>query len=308
MDLIAGLDIGGTKISALVVDEQGIVAARGSVPAPSAAGGRAMADASAELITRLAGDAGGTLRAVGAGAAGVIDSGAGVIRAASSLFVDWAGFALGAALTSRLGVPARIENDVNAFLVGEATAGVPRRDVLGLMLGTGVGGAVMLDGVLRHGPHGAAGEIGHIPGFSTAVCTCGQVGHLETVASGTSIAARYSELVGIPVGSARDVAVRARAGDPAARGVFDDAGRAVALAGASAAGLLDLTHVIVGGGVSNAWDLLAPAIEATLATDSPVSGIPLTIERASLGSDAVALGAVSAARHHLSPYSVRRAS
>lgn len=305
MELIAGLDIGGTKISALLIDDDGAVAARGSMPAPAAVGGAAMADAAAALVSSLAGGVPGTVVAVGAGAAGVIDSDRGVVRAASALFAGWAGFALADELAARLGVPARIENDVNAFLVGEATSGVPRRDVLGLMLGTGVGGAVILDGELRHGPHGAAGEIGHTPGYGDATCTCGQVGHLETVASGTSIAARYARRTGRAVGDARAVAALARAGDQDARAVFDDAGRAVALAGATAAGLLDLTHVIVGGGVSHAWDLLAPAISATLATDSPVSGIPLTVERAKLGSDAVALGAVAAARHHLTPVPAR---
>ena len=98
---------------------------------------------------------------------------------------------------------------------------------------------------------------------------------------------------------ARQVADRARSGDPDACAVFDAAGRAVALAGASAAGLLDLGEVIVGGGVTHAWDLLEPSIAATLGTDSPISGMPLRIDRARLGADAVALGAAASARTEL---------
>ena len=297
---VAGIDIGGTKISVLLVDDDGSILARGVAPAPASEGGAAMADVAAGLVLAAAKEAGVTVAMAGVGAAGVIDSDAGVIRAASAMFTDWAGFALADELSARLGVPVRIENDVNAFLMGEVAWGAGGHDVLGIMLGTGVGGALVLDGEMRHGPNGAAGEIGHTPGYSDLVCTCGQVGHLETLASGTSIGLRYGERTGNLGLNAAAVAERARSGDPDALAVFWAAGRAVALAGAISAGLLDLDAVIVGGGVAGAWDLLEPAIAATLATDSPVSGVPLRVEPARLGGDAVALGAAAAARHHLS--------
>ena len=299
---LAGIDIGGTKIGALLVGPDGEVHARGSVPAPASLGGAAMADAAAGLVVALAAEASVVLGAVGVGAAGVIDHETGTIRAASATFADWAGFPLGDELEQRLGVPVRVENDVNAFLLGEAAAaGRSERDVLGVMLGLAVGGAVIIDGELHQGPHGAAGEIGHTPGYSDLVCTCGQVGHLETLASGTSIALRYAERTGTAVADAREVADRARAGDADALAVFDAAGRALALACASAATLLDLPCAIVGGGVATSWDLLAPAIDAVLRTDSPVSGIPLRIVPAVLGADAVALGAIETARRALVP-------
>ncbi|UJP11675.1 ROK family protein [Microbacterium sp. KUDC0406] len=290
----AGIDIGGTKIAALIVDERGTVLARGSAPAPAREGGAAMADAAAALVTGLAAEAGVSLRAAGVGAAGVVDHATGTIRAASEMFVDWVGFPLGDELSDRLGVPVRIENDVNAFLLGEA-AGRADRDVLGVMLGTGVGGALIVDGDLRHGPHGAAGEIGHTPGYSDLRCTCGQTGHLETLASGTSIGARYGERTGDVLNSS-GVAERARAGDADAIAVFRDAGRALALACASAATLLDIPLAIVGGGVAHAWDLLAPAVDEALRTDAPITGIPLRVIPAEKGGDAVALGAIESAR------------
>ncbi|AZS47398.1 ROK family protein [Microbacterium oxydans] len=299
---LVGIDIGGTKIAALLVSDDGAVLARGSVPAPAALGGGAMADAAADLARELAAQAEVSLAAAGVGAAGVIDHETGTIRAASATFVGWAGFPLADELEQRLGVPVRVENDVNAFLLGEAAAdGRTDRDVLGVMLGTGVGGALIIDGDLHHGPHGAAGEIGHTPGYSELVCTCGQIGHLETLASGTSIALRYQERTSAPVRDAREVADRARGGDAEAIAVFDAAGRALALACASAATILDLPCAIVGGGVTAAWDLLEPSILRTLDTDSPVSGIPLRIIPAVLGSDAVALGAIETARRALVP-------
>lgn len=299
---LVGIDIGGTKIAALLVSDDGTVLARGSVPAPAALGGGAMADAAADLARELAAQAEVSLAAAGVGAAGVIDHETGTIRAASATFVGWAGFPLADELEQRLGVPVRVENDVNAFLLGEAAAdGRTDRDVLGVMLGTGVGGALIIDGDLHHGPHGAAGEIGHTPGYSELVCTCGQIGHLETLASGTSIALRYQERTSAPVRDAREVADRARGGDAEAIAVFDAAGRALALACASAATILDLPCAIVGGGVTAAWDLLEPSILRTLDTDSPVSGIPLRIIPAVLGSDAVALGAIETARRALVP-------
>lgn len=299
---LVGIDIGGTKIAALLVSEEGAVLARGSVPAPAALGGGAMAEAAAGLVRALVAEADMTLVAAGVGAAGVIEHETGTIRAASATFVGWAGFPLADELEARLGVPVRVENDVNAFLLGEAAAdGRTDRDVLGVMLGTGVGGALIIDGELHHGPHGAAGEIGHTPGYSDLVCTCGQTGHLETLASGTSIALRYQERTAGQVLDAREVADRARSGDADAIAVFDAAGRALSLACASAATILDLPCAIVGGGVTAAWDLLAPAIARTLRTDSPVSGIPLRIIPAVLGSDAVALGAIETARRALVP-------
>ncbi|WEF19510.1 ROK family protein [Microbacterium maritypicum] len=299
---LVGIDIGGTKIAALLVSADGTVLARGNVPSPAALGGGAMADAAADLVRELAAQAEVSLAAAGVGAAGVIDHETGTIRAASATFVGWAGFPLADELEQRLGVPVRVENDVNAFLLGEAAAdGRTDRDVLGVMLGTGVGGALIIDGDLHHGPHGAAGEIGHTPGYSELVCTCGQIGHLETLASGTSIALRYQERTSAPVRDAREVADRARGGDAEAIAVFDAAGRALALACASAATILDLPCAIVGGGVTAAWDLLEPSILRTLDTDSPVSGIPLRIIPAVLGSDAVALGAIETARRALVP-------
>lgn len=298
--VFVGIDIGGTKIAALVAGEDRTILARGEVPAPASEGGPAMADAAAALVLELA--QGREIRAVGVGAAGVVDHATGTIRAASSTFTNWVGFPLADELSARLSVPVTVENDVNAFLLGEAASlgDASSDDVLGVMLGTGVGGAVLVQGGLRRGPHGAAGEIGHTPGYGDLMCTCGQRGHLETLASGTSIAHRFTQRTGREVSGARDVAELASAGDADAIAVFHDAGRALGLACASAATLLDISHAIVGGGVTRAWHLLQSGIDDALRTDAPVTGIPLQISRATRGADAVALGAMESARRSLS--------
>ncbi|MFD4421594.1 ROK family protein [Agromyces sp. NPDC058484] len=297
---VAGIDIGGTKISAVICDSEGRRIATDAVPAPARVGGEAMADAAAALVRRLEHDSGAALHAAGVGAAGVIDQSTGTVIAASESFNGWAGFPLGSVLSDTLGLPVAVENDVNAFLHGELRWGAVhnRAHVLGIALGTGVGGAIALDGRIFAGHRGAAGEIGHTPGYSDIVCTCGRVGHLETLASGRSIEERYAERTGAAARlDAVEIARRARIGDAEARAVYDDAGRAVGLAIATATTLFDLSDVVIGGGVRGAWDLLSPSLHATLARNEPVSGYPLDIHPSALGDASVALGAAALALH-----------
>jgi len=300
-DPTAGVDIGGTKTRAAVVTSRGEVLASATAPTPS--GGEAMLDVAAALVARVTRSAGVRATAVGVGAAGVVDPGTGEVLAASDSFTGWVGTRLCDGLASRTGLPVTAANDVDAFLVGEATWGAVRgvRSAAGIALGTGVGGALWLDGALYRGA-GAAGEIGHMPGFGDARCTCGQRGHLETLASGRSVARRYAELGGSGaddeeggVGAA-DIEVRARAGDPTAVRVFADAGHAVGSAVLVLAALLDLGHVVVGGGLARAWPLLEPALLARLRDEPPVSGHPVEVRPADLGGDATVVGAAALAR------------
>lgn len=300
--IVAGIDIGGTKILVVLADHGGAVLAEGSVPAPAREGGEAMSAAAAGLVRLLEESIGRSVSAVGVGAAGVVDPETGVITAASESFSSWIGFPLGSDLSTRLGVPVIVDNDVNAFLHGEMRYGAVAgsADALGIMLGTGVGGALALAGAVYSGSRGAAGEIGHTPGYSDIVCTCGQRGHLETLASGRSIAARYTEKSGTDVGdSAQLVAVRARAGDAVAVATYERAAHALALAIATAANLLDIEDVVIGGGVRGAWDLLEPTLTAVLAENKPVSGYSLVVRPSALEGRSVALGAAALAWRRL---------
>jgi glucokinase len=295
----AGVDIGGTKIRAAVVTSGGAVLASATAPTPS--GGESMLDVAAELVGRATASARVRVAAVGVGAAGVVDPGTGEVLAASDTFAGWVGTNVRTGLGSRTGLPVVVANDVDSFLVGEATWGAVRGvgSAAGIALGTGVGGALWLDGALYRGA-GAAGEIGHMPGFGDARCTCGQRGHLETLASGRSVERRYAELAAAAGGAgavgAAEVEARARAGDPTAARVFTDAGHAVGSAVLVLAALLDVGHVVVGGGLARAWDLLEPALLARLHDEPPVSGHTIEVRRAVLGGDATVVGAAALAR------------
>jgi glucokinase len=299
--VLAGVDIGGTTTQAVLCTPDLAVLDRLEVATPAADGGPAMVAAVLDALRVLldrAPDA--RLAAVGVGAAGVVDARTGHVLVASDSFRDWAGFGVTAPIEAALGVPAYLDNDVNAFLRGEvasgAVAGEP--DVLGMTLGTGVGGALWIGGALYEGPHGAAGEIGHVPGFGDLPCSCGGRGHLETLAAGRSIAARYAERTGRRT-TGHGVAEAAAGGDPDALAVYEAAGAAVARAILVTAGLIDVTTVVVGGGVTGAWPLLAPPIHAALTAEPPVSAQPIRLVRARHGTDAVAIGAAARARTEL---------
>ncbi|MFH0516106.1 ROK family protein [Streptomyces sp. M41] len=305
-EVLAGIDIGGTTTQVVLCDPDLGVLDRAGVPTPAADGGAAMVGAALDAVRLLLGRTPGRLLGVGVGAAGVVDARSGRVLVASDSFRGWAGFAVTAAVEGELGVPAFLDNDVNAFVRGEATAGavagVPH--VLGVTLGTGVGGALWLDGSLYAGPRGAAGEIGHVPGFGDLPCTCGGRGHLETLASGRALAARYAERTG-RVRTARQIAAAAAAGDGHALAVYEEAGAGIARALLLAAGLLDVTTVVVGGGVSRSWALLDGPLRAALTAEPPVSGHGVDVLPSALGADAVAIGAAARARAELTPLLAR---
>jgi glucokinase len=300
-EVFAGVDIGGTTTQVVLCTDGLAVLDRIEIPTPAAEGGHAMVGVVLDALRLLLGRVPSRLAGIGVGAAGVVDAQAGRILVASNSFHSWAGFAVTATIEAAFGVPVFLDNDVNAFLRGEvskgAVAGEPH--VLGMTLGTGVGGALWLDGELFDGPHGAAGEIGHIPGFGGLLCSCGGHGHLETLASGRSIGARYGERTGRHI-TAQGVATAAVQGDPDAVAVFEAAGTALARAILITAGVVDITTVVIGGGVSRAWALLKPSILGALAAEPPVSGHPIRLVRARLGSDAVAIGAASRVRREVS--------
>lgn len=301
--LLAGVDIGGTTTQVVLVDQALEVVARAEAPTPARVSGQAMAENAVSLVRSLVDAHGGgrELEGVGVGAAGVVDAEEGRILVASDSFAGWSGFPLTAVLRDLLAAPTYLDNDVNAFLRGEVSTGsiAGSREALGITLGTGVGGALWIDGRLWDGPHGAAGEIGHLPGFGDAPCTCGGRGHLETLASGRSIARRYELAAQGPAVTAREVAMRAVKGDAIALEVMTDAADAVARGVLMTAGLLDVTTVVIGGGVSRSWPLLGRLVRAALDREPPVSGAAIRLEPSGLGADAVSLGAAARVRSEL---------
>jgi glucokinase len=293
-EVFAGIDVGGTTTQVVLVDALLRPIAHAETRTPALDGGDAIVGAASALIDRLLG--GGSLAGIGMGTAGVVDTASGRITVVSDSFAGWAGYDIRGTLEARYGAPTTVENDVNAFLAGEMTAGVGSgaRNALGITLGTGVGGALWLDGRLFSGAHGAAGEIGHTPGFGSLPCTCGERGHLETLAAGRSITGLYRSATGATRTPA-ELSALAADGDAVAARIFRVAGEGVARAILIATALLDIETVVVGGGVSNAWSLLHPAIAEHLEAEPPVRGSAPAIVRGTLGDSAVAQGAAALA-------------
>lgn len=284
-----GVDIGGTKIAFSLVDTAGNEIERLRIPTPDA-------ETIIREIALFVAQTQVSITAIGIGTTGVVDPSTGAIRAASNAIAGWNGFELKARVESATGIPTAVENDVNAFVLGEFVANdAIQNSVIGIMLGTGVGGAVILDGELVRGREGAAGELGHMPGFGHEPCTCGGHGHLETIASGRGIATHYAQLSGHPRSTA-EIAALAKHGDEHASKVFFDAGYQVGIAMTVAASLLDITTILIGGGVIQAWELLAPGWEAAMKQHPLVSGEKIHVIPAQLGDSAVIRGALCSAR------------
>jgi glucokinase len=299
-----GLDIGGTKIVAAVVDPTGTMLAVQRVETP--ADGERRTAALVELVRGMCADHSLERTTVGVGAAGLVDLD-GVMRYAPNL--DWRDYPLRAVLESALGLPVRVENDAAAAAWGEYVVGAGRDAAGGAMMltvGTGVGGGLVTDGHLMRGAHGLAAEFGHIIiAEGGPQCPCGNRGCLEAFSSGSAITRAARAAVAertLPEGSrlydiddliGTDVTVAAQDGDDGARAIMATAGHWLGVGIASLVNSLDPEIVIVGGGVVEAGPLLLdPAIEAyhgrVVARGHRT--VPAVVE-ASLGDHAGVIGA-----------------
>ncbi|MGF1653701.1 MAG: ROK family protein [Actinomycetales bacterium] len=272
----AGLDIGGTKIEGVVLDASGSALAHrraATVPGPDGVLAGAVA-----VLRALAADAGGprTLAGVGVGAAGVVDEREGRILHAVNLGVDGDGLALAAGLTAATGVPARVENDVNAAAVGvHAALGSPPADLALLSVGTGLAAGFVLGGRLHRGARGGAGEVGHLPVVADGPeCVCGQRGCLEAVASGRALARRWQELGRRPSSRpAAAVVSAAAAGDAAAAQVWQEFCGHLAMAVRILLQTVDVDTVVLGGGVAGVGAPLVSGVRQALARQAAESDL-----------------------------------
>lgn len=306
--IVAGVDVGGTNIEVGFVDVDHRVVERGKVPTPSD-GPDAVVDAIVELVS------GSELApvALGVGIPGVVNDG--VILTVPNL-TNWIDEVdLRDELEARLGVPVRLGNDVSVGLRGEWIAGAARGadEVLGVWMGTGIGGALILDGRPYEGSRGAAGELGHVlvrPGG--ALCTCGRRGCIEAYAGRRSMAATAAAMVDAgrqtSLFTIRDdegkstltSKVWARAldeRDDLARQLFDVAVETLGIGVASVVNMLDVELVVIGGGLAEKLgqdlaDRIAAAAAPWMLRPSPeLAWVP-----AALGDDYGVVGAASLAR------------
>ncbi len=250
-----GLDLGGTKIAAVVLDATGAVRWQTRVATPRhdyAATIRALVD----LVA--AGEAAvGDRCSVGVGMPGAISPATGLVKNANSTWFN--GRPLQHDLEQALGRPVRLANDANCLAVSEGTDGAAAGAsvVFGVILGTGVGGGIFIDGRVVTGANAIAGEWGHNPlpwgdddERPGPACYCGRMGCIETFLSGPGMAADYAGRGGEPVTS-ETVVARAAAGEPLAGAVFDAWTRRLARSLAAVVNLLDPDVIVVGGGLSS---------------------------------------------------------
>lgn len=307
-----GIDLGGTKIAAGLVRDDGTVLARAGVPTPAREGADAILDAVARLVALLlpdGADAPGVsgspdvLVGVGIGSAGVIDSGRGRVVAATDALTGWAGADLAGGTAARLaaaggpaaGLPVHTDNDVHAHALGEhwlgACAGT--RTALVVAAGTGVGATLLLDGTPQHGARHVAGHLGHLPAAEAAglLCTCSRTGHLEAIASGPALHALYLRLGGDPTVETARVVCQLTDVDPVAHQAVVLAATALGRTVGGVANMLDPEVVVISGGLAGAgslwWDTLSAAVGSELMP--ALDGLPVVT--ATLGGDAAVLGA-----------------
>lgn len=292
---LIGVDVGGTKIAAGVVSTQGRLVDSSVRPTPAAEGPDAVVAAIAAAVEAL--PTRGPVLGVGVGTGGVIDRDRGTVVSANALLPGWAGTDVAAALGARLRLPVHVDNDVNAFALAEQYfgAGAASSSVLYASVGTGIGGALLLGGTLVRGAHHTAGEFGHIavPEAVGRACNCGGAGHLEAVASGPAMAARFTELAGGGVADLRDVVRRATDGDPSATRTLVEGAAAMGRALAGLVNTVDPELVVVGGGVAEIGDTYWRPLRAAFAAELLPGPAEVALRPAALGSRAAVVGAAA---------------
>jgi glucokinase len=331
--LTAGVDIGGTKVFAALVDERGSVVRRATGPTRPDAG---TASIVAVLDTLLAGQPGGHADgvpdderpgAIGIAAAAWVEHPSGRVVYAPNLVYEEPD--LPAAIGGHFGLPLVVENDANAAAWAECQHGAGRGadHMLMLTVGTGIGGGVVIGGALLRGQHGFAAELGHITLVDGGpLCGCGQRGCLEALASGTAIGRMAREGLSAELDRSAErgrpapdsillelagddprritgalVSEAAQAGDEFAAEVLGRAGRWLGLGLANLVNVFDPAVIVIGGGGAAAgWFLLEPARLEMDRRLHPVRERPPMLE-ALLGNDAGAIGAASLARLTIRP-------
>ena len=254
-----GVDLGGTKIEAVALGHDGAARARRRVATP-----RGDYDATLDAVSRLVLEVereAGERATVGVGMPGAISPATGVVKNANSVWLN--GRRLAEDLGRRLPRPLRFANDANCFALSEAQDGsaAGARMVFGVIVGTGVGGGLVVDGRVWTGPNAVGGEWGHNPlpwpeggEWPGPPCYCGKTGCIETFLSGPGMARDHREATGEQA-EAAGIAARAAAGDPAAIATLNRYQDRMARALAGVINIVDPDVVVLGGGLSNVASL-----------------------------------------------------
>lgn len=288
-----GVDIGGTTMKIGLFDAGWTLMDRWTLPTRRGAGGESILPDLAQWLLEQSVPM-EQLAGVGVGVPGPVKP-EGVVNGCVNL--GWGVVPVAERLSLLLGgVPVRVVNDANAAALGEAWqgAGQGRRSLLLVTLGTGVGGGLVVDGSVLTGAHGAAGELGHmqVNPAEAELCSCGKTGCLEQYASATGIVRLARQQGWTGEGTAKAVLDAARAGDPVAQKVAQEAGRWLGLALSYVACVADPDVILLGGGVAQAGEILLKPIREQYRSSVFHGAANTQFALAALGNDAGMYGAV----------------
>jgi glucokinase len=314
--LAIGIDLGGTKIAAVLVDETGGIVTSAREATAAGEGPDAIVAHIARIVEDLAsGTSARELLGVSVGVAGQIDLETGTVHRAPNL--DWTEYPFGERLRARTGLRTAVLNDVQAATYGEWIHGAAREahNAVCIFVGTGVGGGLIAGGCLQHGAGGSAGEVGHMTiDMQGPVCRCGNRGCLEAYAGGWAIARRAFDAVQAHQAlgsailevagndpraiSAAVVAEAAHTGDPLARALVREVGEALAAASISVVNALNPEVLILGGGVVDGLPELTDTVRERVAMWAlPSAGRDVRVLRSRLGANSGAVGAAAWLRY-----------
>jgi glucokinase len=295
-DVTLALDIGATKIAAGLVDPDGRLVHQAKLPTPDGDAEAVWAVVDS-LVTEALATAGGRVRGVGIASAGPIDLPSGTVSPIN--ITEWQRFPIVDRVSAVVGAPVRLGGDGLCMALGERWRGAARgaQFLLGMVVSTGVGGGLVLDGAPYDGRTGNAGHVGHVvvdPDGS--VCSCGGRGCVETIAAGPRMArwAREHGWEAPAEADAKELADAANAGHPVALQAFRRGATAVAAMIASVGAVCDLDLVVIGGGVAKSGALLFDPLRETLASYARLDFLRgVRVVPAELGGDAGLVGAAA---------------
>lgn len=312
--IIAGVDIGGTKILTLITDDDGRELGRDRRLTHAQEGTSAVIGRIEQSIRAALAAAGLTtesLAGIGLAAAGACDTNRGIVTVSPNL-PGWRDVPLARLVSERFGVPAFLENDATAAALAEHRfgAGQGSHHMVYLTVSTGVGGGIIANGRLYRGANGAAGEIGHmIIDAGGPPCSCGKNGCLEALINGKALVERAQRLMAeggptllsdVDELSGETINEAAMAGDPVALKAVTETGHWLGVGLVNIVNILNPEVIVIGGGLSNLGDLLIePAREVMTAWAFPLAVSAVRIEIVQLGEQSGALGAVAVAKERL---------
>ncbi|WP_437583335.1 ROK family protein [Paramicrobacterium sp. CJ85] len=294
-----GIDVGGTKIAMGVVDTNGAVSLFRRHPTPPRAGSKRLLDAIADHALQLASESAADISQLGIGIGGTIRPDDGKVLSATDILGDWVGTAVKAELERRTGLSVSVDNDVKVFAIGEHRfgAGVGAENALYVTVGTGIGGAVFLNGRLLRGATWSACELGHVPvmGAEGRACPCGKTGHVEAVSSGPAMSRRHQQINGGELLPLEQIATLAREGDAVADQILREGGRCLGIALAGIANTIDPEVIVLGGGVIGVGGNYLESVRSAYDEYALPGPSRCPIMMSQLGAEAAVIGAASIA-------------